>query len=69
MAIQLASSQYSPRIVRVFVRSRLTQATLGVFLATFVFSLNALVGTRESTRSFVPALTMTVMYLLVWPPW
>jgi uncharacterized membrane protein len=65
VAIQLASSQYSPRIVRVFVRSRLTQSTLGVFLATFVFSLNALVGTRESADPFVPSLTMTVMYLLV----
>ena len=65
VAIQLASSQYSPRIVRVFVRSRLTQSTLGVFLATFVFALNALVGTREAADPFVPALTMTVLYLLV----
>lgn len=65
VAIQLASSQYSPRIVRVFVRSRLTQATLGVFLATFVFSLHALIGTRESADPFIPALTMTVMYVLV----
>lgn len=65
VAIQLAASQYSPRIVRVFVRSRLTQWTLGVFLATFVFSLNALVATRETTDPFVPSLTATVMYLLV----
>jgi uncharacterized membrane protein len=65
VAIQLAASQYSPRIVRVFVRSRLTHLTLGVFLATFVFSLNALVGTRETGEVFVPSLTMTIMYLLV----
>ena len=65
VAIQLASSQYSPRIVRVFVRSRVTQVTLGVFLATFVFALNALVGTRESTDPFIPAITSTLMYLLV----
>ena len=65
VAIQLASSQYSPRIVRVFVRSRITQVTLGVFLATFVFALNALVGTRESADPFVPAMTATLMYLLV----
>lgn len=65
VAIQLAASQYSPRIVRVFVRSRLTQWTLGVFLATFVFSLNALVATREGVDPFVPALTATTMYVLV----
>ncbi len=65
VAIQLASSQYSPRIVRVFVRSRVTQVTLGVFLATFVFALNALVGTRESADPFIPALTASLMYLLV----
>lgn len=46
VAIQLAASQYSPRIVRIFVRSRLTQVALGVFLATFVVSLNAPVATR-----------------------
>jgi uncharacterized membrane protein len=65
VAIQLAASQYSPRIVRVFVRSRVTQWTLGIFLATFVFSLNALIATRESADPFVPAVTATVMYLLV----
>lgn len=65
VAIQLAASQYSPRIVRIFVRSRLTHVALGVFLATFVFSLNALIATREAEGSFVPSLTMAVMYLLV----
>lgn len=65
VAVQLASSQYSPRIVRVFVRSRLTQATLGVFLATFVFSVNTLVGTRQALRPEVPAVTLAVLYLLV----
>ena len=47
------------------MRSRVTQATLGVFLATFVFALNTLVATREVDRPFVPAVTATVMYLLV----
>ena len=65
VAIQLAASQYSPRIVRIFVRSRLTHVALGTFLATFVFSLNALVATRETEDSFVPSLTMAAMYLLV----
>jgi uncharacterized membrane protein len=65
VAVQLASSQYSPRIVRLFVRSRLTQVTLGVFLATFLFALNTLVAIRQSADHTVPALTLSVTYLLV----
>ncbi len=65
VAVQLASSQFSPRIVRVFVRSRLTQVTLGVFAATFVFAINALVGPRHGLKSKVPAITTSVLYLLV----
>ena len=65
VAVQLASSQYSPRIVRIFVRSRLTQATFGVFLATFVYAVDALVGTRGPSRPAVPAVTAAMLYLLV----
>jgi uncharacterized membrane protein len=48
VAIQLAASQYSPRTVRVFIRSRVTRVTLGLFLATFVFSLVILISNRAS---------------------
>ena len=65
VAVQLASSQYSPRITRIFVRARLTQVTLAVFLATFVFALNALIGCRASADRLGPVLTMRVLYLLV----
>lgn len=58
VAIQLAGGQYSPRVVRVFVRSRLTQLTLGCFLATFVFSLHATVALND--REQVPSLTVLV---------
>ena len=65
VAVQLASGQYSPRIVRVFVRSPLTHVTLGVFLATFLFALNALVETRGGTDPFVPVVTVSMVYVLV----
>ena len=39
VAVQMAAGQLSPRIVRIFVRSRITKATFAVFLATFVLSL------------------------------
>ncbi|MEU8887931.1 DUF2254 domain-containing protein [Streptomyces sp. NPDC048442] len=39
VAVQMASGQFSPRVVRIFVRSRITKLTFAVFLATFVLSL------------------------------
>ncbi|MET7703467.1 DUF2254 domain-containing protein [Streptomyces sp. NPDC005485] len=39
VAVQMASGQFSPRVVRIFVRSRITKATFAVFLATFLLSL------------------------------
>ncbi|MFJ1968422.1 DUF2254 domain-containing protein [Streptomyces sp. NPDC087903] len=39
VAVQMAAGQLSPRVVPIFVRSRITKATFAVFLATFVLSL------------------------------
>ncbi|MFF1688613.1 MULTISPECIES: DUF2254 domain-containing protein [unclassified Streptomyces] len=39
VALQMASGQLSPRVVRIFIRSRITKATFAVFLATFLLSL------------------------------
>lgn len=65
IAIQLAGAQYSPRVVRVFVRSRLTHVTLGLFLATFVVSMSALIDTRGRQPEKVPVLTVAVVVLLL----
>lgn len=65
VAVQLASSQYSPRIVRLFVRSRLTQFTLGTFLATFVFALTSLLAIRQSGREEIPLLTFAITFVFV----
>jgi uncharacterized membrane protein len=65
VAIQLAGGQYSPRVVRVFVRSRLTHVTLGLYLATFVFALNGLVEVRTDGEPLVPAVTVSIVYLLL----
>jgi uncharacterized membrane protein len=67
VAIQLAASQYSPRTVRVFIRSRVTRVTLGLFLATFVFALVIVVSNRGSVASakqFAPVLSVSVLLLL-----
>ena len=39
VALQMASGQLSPRVVRIFIRSRITKVTFAVFLATFLLSL------------------------------
>ncbi|HEX3306646.1 MAG TPA: DUF2254 family protein, partial [Streptosporangiaceae bacterium] len=67
VAIQLAASQYSPRTVRVFIRSRLTRVTLGLFLATFVFSVIILVSNQASVpsaRQFAPVVSATTLLAL-----
>jgi uncharacterized membrane protein len=67
VAIQLAASQYSPRTVRVFIRSRVTRLTLGLFLATFVFSLVILISNRASVSSakqYAPVISVTLLVVL-----
>jgi uncharacterized membrane protein len=67
VAIQLAASQYSPRTVRVFIRSRVTRLTLGLFLATFVYSLVILVSDRSavtSARQYAPVMSVTLLLVL-----
>ncbi|MET9612050.1 DUF2254 domain-containing protein [Kitasatospora indigofera] len=39
VALQMAASQFSPRVLRLYVRSRLTKATFSVCLATFLYAL------------------------------
>src|SRR6478752_3033522 len=68
VAIQLAASQYSPRAVRVFVRSRLTKVSLGIFVATFVYSIVTLIAIRSAQgrdRGFIPVLSTTGVAILV----
>ncbi|MEU4497856.1 DUF2254 domain-containing protein [Streptomyces sp. NPDC023998] len=50
VAVQMASGQLTPRVVRIFVRSRISKATLTVFLATFLFSLLVLTSYESETN-------------------
>jgi uncharacterized membrane protein len=53
--------------VRTFIRSRITRVTLGLFLATFVFSLIILVSNRASVGSakqFAPVVSVSVLLAL-----
>lgn len=68
VTLQLASSQYSPRLLQTFVRDRVVQTCLGILLGTFVFALVVLRTVRSADdsedTSFVPRLSVTVALLL-----
>ncbi len=68
VVLQLASSQFTPRVLGSFLSSRITQATLGVFTASFVFALTVLrfvQGASDGRDAFVPQLSVTIAFALV----
>ncbi|GAA4395870.1 DUF2254 domain-containing protein [Ornithinibacter aureus] len=65
VVMQLASSQFTPRLLGSFLGSRITQVTLGVFTSSFVFALIVLRDVRGGATPFVPQLSVTVAFLLV----
>ena len=61
LALTLASQQFGPRMMRNFIRDTGNQMTLGVFVATFVYSVLALGSiTGLPAGDFVPHLSITV---------
>lgn len=65
VVLQLASSQFTPRVLGNFLSSRVTQATLGVFTASFVYALTVQRVVRGGEDVFVPQLSVTVAFVLV----
>ncbi|GAB6040405.1 DUF2254 domain-containing protein [Endothiovibrio diazotrophicus] len=55
LALALASSQYTSRILRNFMRNRVTQVTLGTFAGIFVYCLIVLRTIRGGEAEFVPS--------------
>jgi uncharacterized membrane protein len=64
MTLTLASMQFSPRIIVSFVRDRVTQWTLGMFLGTFLYCVAALPAARSLPQPFVPVVTVLGAMLL-----
>ncbi|HVM01902.1 MAG TPA: DUF2254 domain-containing protein [Acidimicrobiales bacterium] len=68
IVLQLASGQFSPRVLRTFLRDQRNQATLGVFLATFMYALLVLREVRGEDGTadrFVPGIAVTCSFALV----
>ena len=51
MTLTLASMQFSPRIIVSFVKDRVTQWTLGIFLGTFCYCMAALPAARSTAAA------------------
>lgn len=64
LALVLASSQYTSRILRNFMRSRVTQLTLGIFAGIFVYCLIVLRTIRSGETEFVPSLAVFCAFIL-----
>ena len=68
VTLQLASSQFSPRLLRTFTSDAFVQATLGVFLATFTYALTVLRAVRsagdEGQSEIVPQISVTLAFVL-----
>jgi uncharacterized membrane protein len=66
LAVQFGSSQFSPRMLRRFLRDPTTKISLGVFMATFIYALLVLrtIGTTDDPN-FVPNNSITVALLML----
>lgn len=66
IAIQQASTQFTPRILRNFTRDRGNQVVLGTYIATFVYALLVLRQVRSETTGaeFVPTLSIFTAIVL-----
>ncbi len=68
VTLQLASGQFSPRLLRTFTSDQFVQGTLALFLATFTYALTVLRAVRSAGGSgqseFVPKFSVTVAFMI-----
>ena len=66
VALSIASQQYGSRVLRNFMRDRITQVLLGIFISTFIYSVLVVRDIRgtENSPGFVPAISVTVAIAL-----
>ncbi len=65
LSLQLASSQFGPRVLENFMRDRSNQIVVGTFVATFLYCLVVLRSVRGTADfSFVPHLTVAFAVVL-----
>ncbi|HEX8832435.1 MAG TPA: DUF2254 domain-containing protein [Longimicrobium sp.] len=68
VALQLASVQFTPRVLRNFTADRANQVVLGVFIGTFTYTLLVLRTVHSGDNPgeiFVPQIAVTISVILV----
>lgn len=67
VALVLASTQFGPRLLTVFMRDLTSQVTLGSFTSTFTYCvlvLRTVTGTADQANPFVPQLAITIAIVM-----
>jgi uncharacterized membrane protein len=67
IALQQASNQFTPRILRNFTADRSNQAVLGIYIGTFTYALvvmRQVRGDDSLTEQFIPALSVSAAIVL-----
>jgi len=65
-SLTLASQQYGPRLLRNFMQDRFNQTVLGIFIATFLYSVSVLQFTSSMEVEGVrPIISMTTLMVLM----
>jgi len=64
VSLQLASSQFSPRVMRSFIRDRVSQLVIGMLVATFVYCVLTLPSISGEASQPAPRVSLTVAVLL-----
>jgi uncharacterized membrane protein len=65
VVVQFAAAQYSPRLILWFRRDALVKHAVGVFLASFIYSLVALRGLERRAVDYAPDVTVTLAVVLL----
>ena len=64
VSLQLASDQFSPRVMRSFIRDRLSQAVIGLLVATFFYCVLVLPSLSGEPTEPAPRISLTIAVVL-----
>ncbi|PFG38958.1 putative membrane protein [Georgenia soli] len=64
VSLQLASSQFSPRVMRSFIRDRVSQVVIGMLVSTFVYCVLTLPNISGEASEPAPRISLTVAVVL-----
>lgn len=64
VSLQLASSQFSPRVMRSFIRDRVSQVVIGMLVSTFVYCVLTLPTISGEATDPAPRISLTVAVVL-----